>query len=206
MSGRKPQPHAIVPAHGGKELADAAAEKVVGRLLQDATPAQKKAITTLVAPWAEKLVRGLDDLIRIPGTNFGIGLDGIVGFFFPGVGDVVTGIGSMAMLGLALKHKIPTVAIARMLINIAIDTIVGSVPIVGDIFDVFWKSNRKNLAIIQKFKDNPKEKPHAGDYVLVALSALFVVVSFVAPIVIAFMFGASLLTLLTLLFRGGTAQ
>lgn len=205
MNTPKPSTDAIVPASAGKQLAETAAEKAVDRLMPDASPQQRKAIVTLVAPWAEKLVRALDEIIRIPGTNIGIGLDSVVGFILPGAGDVITGIGSIALLLLALKEKVPTVAIGRMLINIAVDTIAGSVPIVGDVFDVFWKSNRKNLDIIEKFKGNPKEKPHAGDYALVALGVVMAVASFVIPIVILVVFGATLFTLvggaLTMLFE-----
>lgn len=203
MTSPKPSTHAIVPVAASAQLAETAAEKAVDRLLPDASSQQRKAIVTLVAPWAQKVVRSLDELVRIPGTNIGIGLDAIVGFFFPAAGDVVTGIGSLALLFLALKHKVPTIAIGRMLINIAIDTIAGSVPIVGDIFDLFWKSNRKNLDIIEKYKDNPKEKPHAGDYALVGLGVVMAIASFVIPIVIFFVFGASVVglfgTLLALL-------
>ena len=199
----------IVPASGGKPLAEVAAEKAVDHLMPNATPSQRQAVATLVAPWAEKLVRALDEIVRVPGTNIGIGLDAVVGFFVPVAGDVVTGLGSIALLVLAIKNKVPTVAIARMLINIAIDTISGSVPVVGDIFDIFWKSNRMNLDIIEKFKDNPKEKPHAGDYALVALGIVMAVASFVIPIVMTFVFGATVFslvgTLLTWLFSGGSA-
>jgi len=208
MSTPKSSPHAIVPASGGKRLAETAAEEAVERLLPDASPQQRKAMVTLVAPWAEKLVRALDEMVRIPGTNISIGLDSIIGFLVPAAGDVVTGLGSISLLLLALKNKVPTVAIGRMLINIAIDTIAGSVPIVGDIFDVFWKSNRKNLDIIEKFKENPKEKPHAGDYALVGLGVVMAIASFVIPIVMVFVFGASLFTLLGTLIAwlGGGAH
>jgi hypothetical protein len=208
MSEPKPAVPALVPAAGGAPLAEVAAGKALERLLPEASAEQRKAVVTLIAPWAGTLVRALDDLVRIPGTNIGIGLDAVVGFFFPAVGDAVTGLGSMALLFLAIRHKVPTVAIGRMLINIAIDTLVGSIPIVGDVFDVFWKSNRKNLDIIQKFKDNPKEKPHPSDYALVALGVAMSLASVVVPTVLMVLFGASIFTLigglLTMLFGGGS--
>ena len=209
MNPPKPPADELAPASGALQLASTAAEKAVDQLLPGASPQQREAVVALVAPWAEKLVRALDELVRVPGTNIGIGLDGILGFFFPAAGDVVTGLGSIALLLVAIKHKVPTVAIGRMLINIAIDTVAGSVPILGDVFDVFWKSNRKNLDIITKFKDNPKEKPHAGDYALVAIGVVLAIASFVIPIGIAVLFGASLLALLgslgALIFGGGSA-
>jgi len=134
--------------------------------------------------WAEKLVRVLDDGLKIPGTDFGIGIDGIVGAILPGVGDFVTGSGSLALIYLALKEKVPTVALARMVLNIAIDTLGGALPIIGDIFDVFWKSNRKNLDIIEKYRDDPDAKPSALDYLLVLISIILVIISIFLPIMI----------------------
>ena len=91
--------------------------------------------------------------------------------------------------------------------NIGVDTLAGSVPIAGDVFDIFWKSNRRNLEIIQKYKENPKEKPHPGDYALVGLGILLAVASVVVPLVVLLFFGASLFALLgslvSLLFGGG---
>jgi hypothetical protein len=137
-----------------------------------------------VAPWAEKLVRFLDDGIRIPGTELGIGADGIIGFFFPAVGDLVTGSGSLALLYLALKERVPTVALARMVVNIGIDTLLGAFPVVGDVFDVFWKANRKNLEIIERYRDDPQAKPSALDYVLVTIALLLIVASIVLPMLV----------------------
>jgi hypothetical protein len=91
----------------------------------------------------------LDTLIGLPGTRFRLGLDGIIGLV-PGIGD-----GASALLSLWIVHEaramgLPKAKLARMLANIAIDTAVGAVPVLGDIFDVVWKSNRKNMAIIDE--------------------------------------------------------
>jgi hypothetical protein len=207
MTDPAPPSSAIVPVAPAQKLAATATDKAVSQLLPEATPEQRRAVATLVAPWAEKLVRALDDLVRVPGTKFGLGLDGVVGFFFPGAGDVVTGIGALSLLFLAVRHKVPTVAIGRMLMNIGVDTLVGSVPVVGDLFDLFWKSNRRNLEIIEAYKANPKQQPTTGDYVLVALGVLLVVASVVMPLVMVVFFGASAFALVgslfALLFSGG---
>lgn len=207
MTDPAPPSSAIVPVAPAQKLAATATDKAVSQLLPEATPEQRRAVATLVAPWAEKLVRALDDLVRVPGTKFGLGLDGVVGFFFPGAGDVVTGIGALSLLFLAVRHKVPTVAIGRMLMNIGVDTLVGSVPVVGDLFDLFWKSNRRNLEIIEAYKANPKQQPTTGDYALVALGVLLVVASVVMPLVMVVFFGASAFALVgslfALLFSGG---
>ncbi|MBW2460821.1 MAG: DUF4112 domain-containing protein [Deltaproteobacteria bacterium] len=134
-------------------------------------------------PWAEKLVRLLDDGLTVPGTNFGIGLDGFIGALLPGVGDVLTGSGSLALIYLAFKERVPTVALARMVLNIAIDTIFGSLPVIGDTFDVFWKSNRKNLDLIERYRADPAAKPTVVDYLLVVLAVLLVIAGVVIPLV-----------------------
>jgi hypothetical protein len=129
-------------------------------------------------------VRVLDDGVKVPGTDFGVGLDGLIGFILPGVGDFVTGGGSLALIYLGFKERVPTVALARMVLNIAIDTLGGSLPILGDIFDVFWKSNRKNLDIIEKYRDDPEAKPTVVDYLLLVLSVILVVTSVLLPFIV----------------------
>jgi len=155
-----------------------------------------------VDPWAEKLVRVLDDGVRVPGTNIGFGLDAIIGFLLPGAGDMLTGLGSLSLLVLAIKRRVPTVAIGRMVVNIGIDTLLGSIPVVGDVFDLFWRSNRKNLEIIEKYQDDPGARPSSADYALVAVGVLLVLLSIAMPLLIAVIIGGGLAALLSALFSG----
>ena len=146
-------------------------------------------------PWAEKLVRLLDDGIRIPGTEIRFGLDAIIGALFPGAGDLLTGTGSLSLLILAIKHRVPTVVIGRMVVNIAIDTLFGSIPVAGDIFDFFFKANRKNLDLIEKYRDDPEAEPSFADYALVAGGALLILVSVAIPFLILALIGGTLWSL-----------
>lgn len=171
---------------------DELARRAVDRALEGAPDDVRKAARDLVAPWAEKLVRVLDDTIRIPGTNVHIGLDPILGFFLPGAGDVVTGVGSISLLLLALKQRVPTIVILRMLLNIGIDTLVGIFPIVGDAFDMLWRSNRRNLDLIEKYKRDPTAKPTTADYLLVSIGIVLAIASIVIPIVIVWVLGVSI--------------
>lgn len=173
-----------------KKAAQHAIERAVG---DKASPELKKAAADAIAPWAEKLVRGLDDFIRIPGTKFGIGLDPILGFFLPGAGDLITGTGSISLLFLALKERVPTIVLLRMILNIAIDTIGGFLPVAGDAFDVVWRSNKRNLDLIEKYRDDPKAEPTFADYALVGLGLTLAVASIVIPIVIIYVIGAGAL-------------
>lgn len=173
-----------------RKAADAVVDHVIG---DKASPAVKKAAADVIAPWAEKLVRGLDDFIKVPGTNFGIGLDPIIGFFLPGAGDAITGVGSISLLFLAFKERTPTIIKARMVMNILLDTLGGLLPGVGDAFDLVWRSNKRNLDLIEKYKTDPKLEPTWKDYALVALGLFLAVMSIVIPIVMIYVIGFSLI-------------
>lgn len=98
----------------------------------------------------ERLARLLDDQFRIPGTNMRAGWDGIVGLI-PGIGDLVTGALSMYILLQARRFKLPRHVQARMLANIGVDAVIGSIPLAGDLFDVAFKANRRNLRLLQGY-------------------------------------------------------
>ena len=89
----------------------------------------------------------LDDFIRIPGTPVRFGLDGIVGFI-PGIGDILGGLASSIIIVAAWMRGVPRVTVARMVMNVAIETVVGAVPVVGNLFDIGWRANRRNYALL----------------------------------------------------------
>lgn len=91
----------------------------------------------------------LDSAFQIPGTTWRIGLDPIIGLI-PGLGDMISSLFSFLIVFAAWQRNLPKVTIARMVANIAVDTPVGSMPILGDIFDAAWKSNKKNVAILKR--------------------------------------------------------
>lgn len=96
----------------------------------------------------ERLVRMLDESIPIPGTRHRVGLDAIVGLL-PGAGDLVMALLSLWIVyrGRRLGARLSTVG--RMLWNVLIDSLVGTVPLAGDIFDAWWKANRRNLELLR---------------------------------------------------------
>ena len=130
----------------------------------------------------------LDDRFRIPGTDVRFGLDPIIGILFPGIGDAVTGTGSIGLLTLALRRGVPRVVLWRMVLNILIDMLFGSLPVVGDIFDVAFKANRRNLELIRQH-ESPDSKASTWDYVVVAIGVSIAIVSIIVPIVAVFYFG-----------------
>ena len=103
---------------------------------------------------ARALAKLLDRAFRIPGTNITFGLDPILGLI-PGGGDVAGAVFSGWLIVLGSRMGLPRHILMRMVANVAIDTIGGSVPLLGDLFDVAWKSNTKNLALLEQFADSP---------------------------------------------------
>lgn len=89
----------------------------------------------------------LDDFIRIPGTPIRFGLDGILGVI-PGVGDLLGGIASTIIILAAWARGVPKVTLLRMVANVGIEVVVGLVPVLGDAFDIAWRANRRNYALL----------------------------------------------------------
>ncbi len=96
----------------------------------------------------------LDDLFAVPGTRFRFGLDGLVGLV-PIAGDVLGGVLSGFLLIGAWARGAPPVLLLRMLVNIGIDVIVGTIPLLGDAFDIAWKANRRNYALLERHLLDP---------------------------------------------------
>lgn len=97
----------------------------------------------------ERLSWIMDDLIRIPGLNWRFGLDALAGLI-PGFGDTATSLVSFYILAAAVRYQVPKITLARMGLNLAIDYLVGSLPMVGDLFDAWWKSNQRNMALLNE--------------------------------------------------------
>jgi hypothetical protein len=91
----------------------------------------------------------MDELITIPGLGWRFGLDAIVGLI-PGFGDTATSLVSFYILASAVRYRVPKVTLLRMGLNIGIDYLVGSLPLVGDVFDAWWKSNQMNVELLSK--------------------------------------------------------
>lgn len=97
----------------------------------------------------ERLAWLLDTSIGIPGTRFRFGIDPVLGLF-PGGGDLVGAALSAYVVIEAWRLGLPGNAIARMIANVAADTLLGSVPVAGDVFDAWWKANLRNVAILRE--------------------------------------------------------
>jgi hypothetical protein len=100
----------------------------------------------------EALANLLDIAFIVPGTNIRFGFDALVGLV-PGIGDALTTAVSLWMVSEARALGVPRHLIARMLGNVALDGLVGAVPLLGDAFDVMFKSNRRNMQLLRNWLD-----------------------------------------------------
>jgi hypothetical protein len=96
----------------------------------------------------ERLAVFLDSAIVIPGTNFRFGADALIGLF-PGGGDVVGAALSGYIVYESWRLGVPAAGLARMAANVAFDTVLGAVPVAGDLFDAAWKANLRNIDILR---------------------------------------------------------
>jgi hypothetical protein len=131
----------------------------------------------------DQLARVLDDIFQIPGTNIRFGLDAIVGLI-PGVGDLITGVSSFLIIFAAWERGVSRVTLARMVANVAIDTLVGSMPILGDLFDAAWKANRKNYNLLLRAEQQPSRKATLQDWLFLGLMLLAIAGLVAIPILI----------------------
>jgi len=92
----------------------------------------------------------LDTVLVIPGTNIRFGLDALIGLF-PGIGDAITTALSLYIVHEAHQLGAPGHLIARMLANVALDGVVGAIPVVGDAFDVVWRANVRNMRLLHEW-------------------------------------------------------
>jgi Domain of unknown function (DUF4112) len=99
----------------------------------------------------------LDDMWRIPGTKIRFGLDALIGWI-PGIGDVMAGVASCIIVFASWRRGAAPVTLARMVANILLETAIGGVPVVGDVFHIFWKANRRNYRLLIREKEQPREK------------------------------------------------
>jgi hypothetical protein len=91
----------------------------------------------------------MDDVFRVPVLGWRFGLDALVGLI-PGLGDTSTSLVSFYILVAAVRYRVPKITLLRMGLNIGIDYVVGSLPVIGDVADAWWKSNRMNLDLLRK--------------------------------------------------------
>ena len=111
------------------------------------------------------LAKVLDSVVTIPGTNFRIGLDAILGLI-PGIGDAIGAVIGTYILVTAARLGVPKPVIGRMLLNIGADAVFGAVPLVGDVADAAWRANAKNAALLDKAMTEPRSTRRASAWLI----------------------------------------
>ena len=139
--------------------------------------------------WVHGLVKLMDEAIRIPGTNLRFGWDALLGLLFPGVGDATTAASHVTLIYYAFRARVSKWVLARMLLNVALDTLWGSVPFVGDVFDAGFRANRKNLELIDRNRDTRRGTTWS-DYLVVGGTLLAVLAIVFLPVILLLWFTA----------------
>jgi hypothetical protein len=121
------------------------------------------------------LAKLMDSQFRVPGTDVKFGLDALIGLI-PGAGDFVTFLISGYMVTILANNGASGFVLARMVLNIVIDSLVGSIPILGDIFDVAFKANQRNLALMQQHYVEGRHRGGAWKVIVPVLLVLLVVI------------------------------
>jgi hypothetical protein len=118
----------------------------------------------------DRLAHWLDSVFEIPGVKLRFGLDALLGLL-PGLGDTASAIASIYILQASTRFGVSRITIARMTLNIIVDLVFGVIPIVGDIFDVYWKANRQNVDLLRRHlqaQPESKEQIQRSDALFVA--------------------------------------
>lgn len=124
----------------------------------------------------------LDDMFRVPGTNIRFGLDAIIGWV-PGIGDSLAGVASFLIVFASWQRGVPSVTLLRMVANVALETTLGAIPVVGDIFHIAWKANRRNYRLLLREKAQPGQNTKR-DWKFLLLILLAAVAAIAIPLVI----------------------
>jgi hypothetical protein len=152
-------------------------------------PLQRK--DSALPSWIHLLVGMSDDGLRVPGTNIRLGLDALAGAVLPGAGDALGGVTAALLMFVAWRRGAPRDVLWRMLGNAALDVGVGSIPIVGDLFDFGFHANRRNLSLLEEFLKRRSRAQRASRlsallmFGLLALVMLLVVTGVVGLLVVS---------------------
>jgi hypothetical protein len=141
-------------------------------------PASDAASLALVRRWAVLL----DSAFRVPGTGIRFGLDPILGLI-PGLGDLTAPVFTGLLLITGFRLRVPAIVQARMVLNATLDMLLGLVPLLGDVADLTWKANLRNLALLERHA-RPGIPPARADFVFVFLCLGLVALIALIPVLL----------------------
>ena len=146
--------------------------------MSDVTPASAGGVSSSTAPNdLKRLSRFLDESIKLPG-GFRIGWDGVIGLI-PGIGDAAGLLASAYIVGRAARLGVAVSVLLRMCANVAIESTIGAIPLAGDLFDLAFKANSRNLALIEQHGYSPNRAGRHSTVWLLALSLALVSIALV---------------------------
>ncbi len=148
------------------------------------TPASPPPQWEELQPRLDRLARLLDSAVRLPGTQIRVGVDALIGLI-PGVGDVAGLLLGLWLLWQARSLGAPGEVQTRMIGNLALETVLGSVPLVGDLFDIAWRANQRNLDLLRAWAEPAAPPEPVRTRRLWPLAVLVALVGIVAWQVIA---------------------
>ncbi len=122
-------------------------------------------------PFIALVSRLMDDVFTIPGTNLRFGFDPIIGLL-AGYGDAATAITSLMLLMRSAKHGVPKIVLGQMALNIVLNSTVGAVPVVGDAFSFWFKSNQRNYELLRKHAGAVRSTASSWFFVLLLLGCV----------------------------------
>jgi hypothetical protein len=121
----------------------------------------------------------LDSSIPIPGTRLSIGLDALIGLV-PFIGDLIGVLASSYILAEATRLGVGKRILARMAFNVAIEGVVGAIPLAGDLFDAAWKANQRNVRLLDEWLERPRHTQRASGLVVLLVITTVIAVAFLA--------------------------
>jgi Domain of unknown function (DUF4112) len=150
-------------------------------------PEGKSRASASPDPFIDFVSRLLDTIFVVPGTRIRFGFEPIIGLI-PVLGDQATSLMSAALLYRSVQHRLPRIALVRMALNILINGVIGMVPIVGDLFVLWFKPNIRNLRILQRYAGQANAVTK-NDWLFVSLligTTFFLIVGFTLLLTYAF--------------------
>ena len=126
---------------------------------QNSATSQRFSLAKFLAEW-------LDQRFTIPGTSIRIGLDPILGLI-PGIGDMIANLAGSAIILIAAQYRLPKIVLLRMGLNVALNAIIGAIPVFGDIFSIWFRSNVKNAQLLERYVSVEGRASTFGNWIFV---------------------------------------
>jgi hypothetical protein len=132
---------------------------------------------------AKFLAEWLDQRFTIPGTSIRIGLDPILGLI-PGIGDMIANLAGSAIILIAAQYRLPKIVLLRMGLNVALNAMIGAIPIFGDIFSIWFRSNVKNAQLLERYVGAEGQASTFGNWLFVSAVIIGIVLLLIGIFVV----------------------